>query len=166
MILFLFGAAGTGALAGTAGIRLLGYAGRVFGTCVILYPFFLCRMLGAGDIKLMAVMMGILGIWNGLTALFLGLFCALTAVFLKIIWKGKFREWGYRSFLDFSSSLKRGGTKEIPVPEKQRKPIRIKLGIWLFIGYLLYEIQTLVKKMNLEVAVDTGRDYEKTDGGL
>lgn len=128
MILCLFGAAGT------AGFRLLGYAGRIAGTCIILYPFFLCRMLGAGDIKLMAVMMGILGIWNGLTALFLGLICALGAVLLRMIRKGKLKEWGFRSFL----------YKKTSVSGNQWNPIRIKLGVWLFTGYLLYEIQALV----------------------
>lgn len=44
--------------AGTGGdvfILLAGLAARVIGTCAVFYTLFLCRMLGAGDIKLMAL---------------------------------------------------------------------------------------------------------------
>ena len=44
--------AGTG---GDVSILLAGLAARVIGTCAVFYTLFLCRMLGAGDIKLMAL---------------------------------------------------------------------------------------------------------------
>ena len=68
--------------------NILGFLGRVIGTCAVFYGFFLCRMLGAGDIKLMAVCVGILGIWNGVCLIFSGMSLALLAAsFRGKIWK-------------------------------------------------------------------------------
>lgn len=50
---------------------------RVIGTCAVFYGFFLCRMLGAGDIKLMAVCVGMLGVWRGMLVIFSGMVLAL-----------------------------------------------------------------------------------------
>ena len=63
--------------AGTGGdvfILLAGLAARVIGTCAVFYTLFLCRMLGAGDIKLMALCTGLLGMGPGLLVIFTGLF--------------------------------------------------------------------------------------------
>ena len=65
--------------AGTSGdvfILLAGLAARVIGTCAVFYTLFLCRMLGAGDIKLMALCTGLLGMGPGLLVIFTGLFLA------------------------------------------------------------------------------------------
>lgn len=65
--------------AGTGGdvfILLAGLAARVIGTCAVFYTLFLCRMLGAGDIKLMALCTGLLGMGPGLLVIFTGLFLA------------------------------------------------------------------------------------------
>ena len=53
------------------------FLGLLIATCVLLYGFFLSRMLGAGDIKLMAVCVGHLGIWKGGCVIFSGLVLAL-----------------------------------------------------------------------------------------
>ena len=68
--------------------ELLFYFGRVIGTCAVFYVFFLYRMLGAGDIKLMAVCVGILGVRDGGLMIFYGLLSAL-AVFCirRKVWK-------------------------------------------------------------------------------
>ena len=50
--------------AGTGGdvfILLAGLAARVIGTCAVFYTLFLCRMLGAGDIKLKELMQRLQG---------------------------------------------------------------------------------------------------------
>ena len=64
----------------------------MFGTCAVLYPFFLFRMLGAGDIKLMAVCMGVLGFDSGIRMIL----CGFLTVLLRGLWRflrtGKF--WG------------------------------------------------------------------------
>lgn len=64
----------------------------ILGTCALLYVFFLCNMLGAGDIKLMAVCMGSLGLKDGLTMIFLGLLLALFCYGGRYLRKGIF--WG------------------------------------------------------------------------
>lgn len=68
-----YGGAGTG---GDVFILLAGLAARVIGTCAVFYTLFLCRMLGAGDIKLMALCTGLLGMGPGLLVIFTGLFLA------------------------------------------------------------------------------------------
>lgn len=69
----------------------LHFLARLFGTCAVFYIFFLCRMLGAGDIKLMAVCVGILGVRRGGVLIFLGLVLAL----LVTGWKGMVWKYGW-----------------------------------------------------------------------
>ena len=67
---------------GTGGIpvlQLFAFAVRVVGTCAVFYVFFLYKMLGAGDIKLMAVCVGVLDIWQGSIVIFLGMVLALVS---------------------------------------------------------------------------------------
>ena len=68
----------------------------VIGTCAVLYVFFLCRMLGAGDIKLMAVCMGILGFQRGLAVMFIGFFLALLHAVVRFAKNGVFRGQKFR----------------------------------------------------------------------
>ncbi|MBQ7796811.1 MAG: hypothetical protein IJ374_09670 [Lachnospiraceae bacterium] len=68
--------------------ELLGFFGRVVGTCAVFYVFFLCRMLGAGDIKLMAVCVGILGVERGGCMIFCGMVLALLVACVRMkIWR-------------------------------------------------------------------------------
>lgn len=55
-----------------AGEAVLWFVIRTGGVCAMFFPFFLCRVLGAGDIKLMALGVGILGTEQGFTVLFTG----------------------------------------------------------------------------------------------
>ena len=48
------------ALAAFGGSRAGYFILRFVGTCVVFYPFFLCRTIGAGDIKLMGVIADII----------------------------------------------------------------------------------------------------------
>lgn len=68
------------------------FLGCVIGTCAVLYVFFLCRMLGAGDIKLMAVCMGILGFRNGIAVMLISMTLALLHSLIKFVRNGVF--WG------------------------------------------------------------------------
>lgn len=73
----------------------LGFSARVVGTCAVLYIFFLCRMLGAGDIKLMAVCVGVLGVRNGVIVIFCGLLAALARELWTVkVWRDGY--WGLR----------------------------------------------------------------------
>ena len=75
----------TGAGRETA-VQLAGLAVRVVGTCAVFYALFLCRMLGAGDIKLMALCTGLLGMGPGLRVIFSGLLLAALRA-AGMIWK-------------------------------------------------------------------------------
>ena len=59
------------------GFELLRFFGHVFATCAVFYVLFLCRVLGAGDIKLLAVSVGFLGIRQGAEMIFCGFLLAL-----------------------------------------------------------------------------------------
>lgn len=90
------------------------FLGRVFGTCAVFYILFLCRVLGAGDIKLMAVCVGFLGIERGAQMIVGGLLSALVVEsFRANAWK-----CGYLGL----------------------RGIRIRLAPYLFLGYCLLEI--------------------------
>ena len=111
--------------AGTGGdvfILLAGLAARVIGTCAVFYTLFLCRMLGAGDIKLMALCTGLLGMGPGLLVIFTGLFLAAL------------RAAGIGTFIIRSG--REGKLLEYPGREDKRNILR--LGPWLFLGYCIW----------------------------
>lgn len=121
--------------AGAHGQWLLaaGFLGRIVGTCAVFYVLFLCRMLGAGDIKLMALCPGILGVWDGLLVIFLGLaFAAVRAAWRLcsrgILWERVMRlaEFAVRSGRD-------GKLREYPGRAERESVMR--LGPYLFLGY-------------------------------
>ena len=67
---------------------ILDFLGLWIGTCAVCYGFFLIGMLGAGDIKLMAVCIGMLGIQRGGLLLFSGMLLALFVACVRgKIWK-------------------------------------------------------------------------------
>jgi len=93
---------------------LVCYFGRVLGTCALLYIFFLCRVLGAGDIKLMAVSIGFLGIERGMQMIVCGLLLAFIVESLRTDrWK-----CGYLGL----------------------KGVKVKLAPYLFFGYCLFAL--------------------------
>ena len=61
---------------------------RFVGTCAVFYPFFLCRTIGAGDIKLMGVVTGFLGVWDGVLVIGLGMVLAAAAASYRMIKQG------------------------------------------------------------------------------
>ena len=64
------------------------FLGLWIGTCAVCYGFFLTGMLGAGDIKLMAVCIGMLGIRRGCILIVSGMGLALLAACIRgRIWK-------------------------------------------------------------------------------
>ncbi len=87
------------------------FMGHVFGTCAVLYVLFLCRMLGAGDIKLMAVCIGVLGIEAGVQMIGCGLVLALIVESLRAnVWS-----CGYHGV----------------------KGLKVRLAPYLFFGYMM-----------------------------
>lgn len=123
------------------GLFLLYYILRIVGTCAAFYVLFLCRMLGAGDIKLMAVCVGFLGVWRGLIMIFLGfLLAAIYSLWKFAVWRPEGRSvlsarfWRGTEFL--FRTVGRGTVK--PYPGKGDAAGRLRLGPFLFGGYCLY----------------------------
>lgn len=93
-------------------------------------------MLGAGDIKLMALCTGILGLRDGTAVIFLGLFlAAVRAVYLLcsegILWERMARLTGF-----VISSGRDGKIREYP--GRLEKNAVMRLGPYLFAGYCVW----------------------------
>ena len=90
------------------------FLGHVFGTCAVLYVLFLWNVLGAGDIKLMAVSVGVLGVDRGVRMLLCGLLLAFfVESVLANVWK-----CGYLGFTG----------------------IKVRLAPYLFFGFCLFAL--------------------------
>ena len=106
------------------------------GTCAVFYIFFLYRMLGAGDIKLMALCVGILGITDGCFVLFLGFLCASAEAVWRhgkrgILWS---RLSGLAAFV--IQSVRDRKIREYPGRTDPCGSLR--LGPHLFLGYCAF----------------------------
>ena len=55
---------------------------------VLFFPLFLFRMMGAGDVKLMALISGFSGWHQGFSIIFSGLFLAALASLFKLLYQG------------------------------------------------------------------------------
>ena len=125
--------------AGTGGdvfILLAGLAARGIGTCAVFYTLFLCRMLGAGDIKLMALCTGLLGMGPGLLVIFTGLFLAALRAAGMIWQQGSLWMRMERIGTFIIRSGREGKLLEYPGREDKRNILR--LGPWLFLGYCIW----------------------------
>lgn len=106
------------------------------GTCAVFYIFFLYRMLGAGDIKLMALCVGILGITDGAFVLFLGFLSASVQALQElgkreILWSRLSRLAGF-----VIQSGRDGKIREYP---GRTEPYgSLCLGPHLFLGYCTF----------------------------
>ena len=123
--------------AGTGGdvfILLAGLAARVIGTCAVFYTLFLCRMLGAGDIKLMALCTGLLGMGRrmasdtSIPSTRREMPCRLPShpPWMRMERIGTF----------IIRSGREGKLLEYPGREDKRNILR--LGPWLFLGYCIW----------------------------
>ena len=93
---------------------------RFVGTCAVFYPFFLCRTIGAGDIKLMGVVTGFLGVWDGMLVIGLGM------VWFRLERAARFAvETGMKGRLT-------------EYPGYFEKESLLRLGPYLFAGYCLF----------------------------
>ncbi len=96
------------------GFELLRFLGHVFGTCAVFYVLFLYKVLGAGDIKLLAISVGFLGVHQGIQMIFCGFLLALIVESVRAnIWK-----CGYLGL----------------------RGIKIRLAPYLLLGYCLWEV--------------------------
>ncbi|MCI9569629.1 MAG: prepilin peptidase [Lachnospiraceae bacterium] len=112
------------------------YTGRIAGTCALFYGLFLCRAMGAGDIKLMAVCTGFLGFWDGLFVIFLGLVLAGgKAAWTAIRSRGLREQW--TGFFLYAVCMMQSRSVTA-YPQSQNPEHEIRLGPYLFGGYCLF----------------------------
>lgn len=116
--------------------RIFGFFLRMAGTCAVLYPFFVCRVTGAGDIKLMGLCIGYLGARDGLYMIFLGLIPAAFAAAVKIYREGRLWE-RMENLASFAGRIVRGRKLERYQIRYQKSDL-IPLAPFLFIGYGIY----------------------------
>ncbi|MCI8454484.1 MAG: hypothetical protein HFE84_07710 [Lachnospiraceae bacterium] len=117
-------------------LGFFGFFGRTLATCAVLYPFFLCRFFGAGDIKLVALCIGFLGVEDGFLTVFFGLLGAAVWAFLMLRKKGELwaRLWRLMEF-----TVRIGKTRRLEAyPGRETGSGLMRLGPWLFGGYCLY----------------------------
>ncbi|MBR6616117.1 MAG: prepilin peptidase [Lachnospiraceae bacterium] len=92
--------------------ELLNFLVHVFGTCAVLYILFLRSVLGAGDVKLMAVIVGFHGVEQGIWIIGCGLLLALIVESLR----ANVKSCGYHGL----------------------NGIKVRLAPYLFLGYWLF----------------------------
>lgn len=68
------------------------FLARMLAVTTLFFPLFICRMIGAGDIKLAALICGYSGIAGGAAAIGLGFLIGAFWSFLKMMAKGSFYE--------------------------------------------------------------------------
>lgn len=104
----------------------------------LFFPLFICRMIGAGDIKLAALICGYSGFAGGASAIGLGFLIGAFWSFLKMMVKGSFHE----RFCHLAAYIRRiYHTKTITAYyDKARDGTEavIPLGVCLFFGTMAF----------------------------
>lgn len=120
--------------------RLVWYALRLLGVTALWFPLFRLRMIGAGDVKLMALMAGYLGLTTGAHVIGYGFLIGAVLAFLKMLIRRNLRQ---RLTYFFAYIRRLFLTKEV-VPyyraSRDGKSVVIPMGLCLFGGYLWYLI--------------------------
>ena len=135
----------TWALPGENLWQLLLYGGRILAVTVLWFPLFWLRMIGAGDIKLMALMAGYLGFRAGARAVLYGFFIGAVLAFLKMLVR---RNLVQRLTYFFAYIRRLFLTKEaVPYYQASRdgKNAVIPLAVCLLGGYLWYLLRLMIK---------------------
>ncbi len=115
-----------------------GYLLRIFLSSAVLFPLFVLRMIGAGDIKLMAVMVGYLGIRDGARAVLYGCLVGAFLALVKLLVR-KNLWWRLNYLLVYFRRLFQ--TKKIVPyyqPERDGYGVVIPFAFCLLIGYAGY----------------------------
>lgn len=111
---------------------------RCIVTVAVFFPLFYVRMIGAGDIKLMAVICGFLGPWNGSLAIVYGFLIGAAMSLIKmLVQRTLFRRLNYLYAYIRRLIL----TKEVTAyhdPSRDGYTHTIPFGLCLFLGALVY----------------------------
>lgn len=116
------------------------FFGRGLVVLVVFAPLFHARMIGAGDVKLMALVCGFLGFKDGSVSLFLSFLIGAAMALVKLLVQGSlFQRLSY-----LSAYLKRLIlTKEVAayhIPARDGYDHTIPFGLCLFLGTLIYVV--------------------------
>ena len=127
----------TWALPGENLWQLLLYGGRILAVTVLWFPLFWLRMIGAGDIKLMALMAGYLGFRAGARAVLYGFFIGAILAFLKMLVCINLHQRLRYCFAYFRRLFLTG--ERMPYYEASRdgRTVVIPLGFCLMAGYVM-----------------------------
>ncbi len=127
-----------GAQEGRAAAACAGYLFRILTGVAVLFPLFLFRMIGAGDIKLIALMAGFLGFGSGLWAIACGCFAGAILSLVKLLVQRNLYQRLTYLFVYFRRMFQ---TKEI-VPyyraDRDGYGVVIPLACCLLAGYVWY----------------------------
>lgn len=114
------------------------FLARMLTVSALFFPLFICRMIGAGDIKLAALICGYSGFAGGASAIGLGFLIGAFWSFLKMMVKGSFHE----RFCHLAAYIRRiYHTKTITAYyDKARDGTEavIPLGVCLFFGTMAF----------------------------
>ena len=130
---------GSDASALAAGVlRLLVFGGRILLAVIVLFPLFFFHMLGAGDVKWMALLCGALGFSSGVLVIFYGLAAAAVWSLFCLVRKRLFFQ-RIRYFLNYMMNLPQM-EEVIPYYSKTRdgREAALPLAPFLFLGYLFW----------------------------
>lgn len=113
-------------------------------TAVILFPLFFFRMMGAGDVKLMALLGGVFGVREGFEVIFFGLSAAAVWSFFYMVRNGIFlKRIGY--FLNYLKWMKQYlgyfSKDELPIPyydaARDGREAAFCLAPFILLGYIV-----------------------------
>lgn len=131
-------ALGLGYLLNSGWLAAAGYLARNAATVGLFFLFFLCRMMGAGDIKCMALICGYLGVASGFFVIGTGMVFGACWSLGKLLCQKQFRErfGGLAVYIRRMFQEKR--LIAYYVPERDGKEVTLPLVFCLFWGLCVF----------------------------
>ncbi|MDO5415847.1 MAG: A24 family peptidase [Lachnospiraceae bacterium] len=131
-------AAGAGYFVCSGWLAAAGYLVRCAAAAGLFFLFFLCRMIGAGDIKCMALICGYLGFASGFRVIGIGMIIGAVWSFAKLIhgnlfWERMSRLTAYVRQVFHEKKLIR-----YYVPERDGREVTLPLAFCLFWGLAVF----------------------------
>ena len=123
---------------------LLLYTARLLVVAAVWFPLFRLRMIGAGDVKLMALIVGFLGFGTGVPVILYGFFIGAVLAFLKMLRRRNLRQ---RLNYFFAYIRRLFQTREaVPYYQASRdgKEAVIPLGLCLLGGCVWYVVRGIL----------------------
>lgn len=112
---------------------------RVIGFSLPFMFLFFTRMLGGGDVKLIAVIGGLVGVRDGVIIIFLGFFIAAIIAFIRMIRFGILRE-RIHVFIRYVERIYYGKKIILYPVSKNSQYHRVRLSLFFLLGACIYQI--------------------------